>query len=156
VTEPVPWPAPFPVDPDGVLQFRQHEVDPGGVDLGDGVRLGPAHRQDDTPVTSSYVHRVYRGELEIGGIDYHTCHTCRTVMLGEIGLLDAEQRRGIGTRVLAQQREELPGYRWFITPEKPASRPFWARIRATYPGSTCSAPRQRSRAWASSNRPARR
>jgi hypothetical protein len=55
-------------------------------------------------------------------------------MLGEIGLVDTEQRRGIGARVLAQLRADLPGYRRFITPEKTASRPFWDRIRAVYPG----------------------
>ncbi|MEQ0560982.1 hypothetical protein ABJI51_18005 [Amycolatopsis sp. NEAU-NG30] len=55
-------------------------------------------------------------------------------MLGEIGLVDDQQRHGIGTRVLAQLRTELPGYRWFITPEKTSSRPFWDRIPRAYPG----------------------
>jgi hypothetical protein len=134
VTEPGAWFAAFPVDPDGVLEFRQHPIDPGGTDLGDGVRIAPAHRQDDTPTTSSFVHHIYRSDRDIGSVDYQACHTCRAVMLGEIGLVDDEQRRGIGTRVLARLREELPGYQWFITPEKTASRPFWAQIRVTYPG----------------------
>jgi hypothetical protein len=96
VTGPDPWPASFPVGPDG-------------------VRLAPAHRQDDTPTTSSYVHRIYGGDLDIGGLDYQAC---RAVLLGEIGLVDTEQRHGIGTRVLAELRADLPGYRWFITPGK--------------------------------------
>ncbi|MDQ7802663.1 hypothetical protein Q5425_02895 [Amycolatopsis sp. A133] len=55
-------------------------------------------------------------------------------MLGEIGLIDNEQRRRVGTRVLEHLRTPIPGYRWFITPEKTSSRPFSTGIRAAHPG----------------------
>lgn len=67
-------------------------------------------------------------------IDYQVCHSCRTVLLGELELVDDVQRHGIGSRVLARLRRDLPGYRWAITPEKPSAWPFWDAIRATHPG----------------------
>lgn len=109
-------------------------AEPGGVDLGRGVRLGPVHRRHEPDGVLNQWHRIYRGHTEIGSIDYDLCPACRQILILEIGLLDTEQRRGIGTRVLAHLHTELAGYRWFITPEKLTSRQFWPRIRAAYPG----------------------
>ncbi|EFL12555.1 MULTISPECIES: hypothetical protein [Actinomycetes] len=103
----------------------------GGVEFGNGVRLGPEHRHRDSDEVAWHQRRIYRDQTDIGGIDYWSCSACRWVLLGEIGLV--EQRRGIGTRVLAHLRTELPGYRWSITAAKSPSIPFWLRIRATYP-----------------------
>ncbi len=105
-----------------------------GIDLGDEVWLNPSQTRHDGGTVTFHTHRIYRGAVEAGGIDYQVCHACRTVLLGELELAEQEQRHGIGSRVLDRLRRDLPGYRWSITPEKPAARPFWDRIRATHPG----------------------
>ena len=83
---------------------------------------------------TAYERRIYRGDDEIGNVYYDSCAACRYVLLSEIGLVEIAHRRGIGTRVLAQLRAELPGYYWAITPEKRSSKPFWNRMRTIYPG----------------------
>jgi hypothetical protein len=120
--------------PDAGGRSEPDSPDPGGVDLGDGVRLGPDHCRPENDEVTAHWRRIYRGDADIGGVDYDSCPACRCVRLGEIGLFEVEQGRGIGKRVLAQLRAELPGYHWGITPEKKASRPFWKRMRETYPG----------------------
>ncbi|MFC9249988.1 hypothetical protein [Amycolatopsis thailandensis] len=105
-----------------------------GIDLGDEVWLSPSQPGHDGETVTFHAHRIYRSGVEIGGVDYQVCHACRAVLLGELALADEEQRHGLGTRVLDRLRRDLPGYRWAITPEKPAARPFWDRIRATHPG----------------------
>ncbi|MEV6909469.1 hypothetical protein [Amycolatopsis sp. NPDC051071] len=104
-----------------------------GVDLGDEVWLSPYRPRHDETVTF-HVHRIYRAGTEIGTIDYQVCHACRTALIGELDLSEQVRRHGIGTRVLDQLRRDLPNYRWAITPEKPAARPFWDWIRAAHPG----------------------
>jgi hypothetical protein len=84
---------------------------------------------------TAHERRIYRGDDDIGGVDYDSCVACQYVRLGEIGLLEVEQRRGIGTCVLAQLRAELPGYHWAITPGKRSSRSFWNHMRTTTPAS---------------------
>lgn len=117
-----------------ILYLGPLPVVSSGTGLGAGVRLSPARSHVENEQVTTVQHTIYRDDVRIGSVDYDACHTCRCVMLGEIGLTDAEQRHGIGTNVLAALRRQLPGYRWFITPETTPSRPFWARIRATYPG----------------------
>ncbi|HEY3481140.1 MAG TPA: hypothetical protein VGL02_19790 [Streptomyces sp.] len=117
-----------------VLRIGQLPVVPGGTHLAGGVRLSPAHPHTETPQVTAFQHAIYRDDVHIGSVDYDACHACRCVVLGEIGLVDDEQRHGLGTRVLAELRRQLPGYRWFITPEKTSSRPFWVKLRAAYPG----------------------
>ncbi|RSD26420.1 hypothetical protein [Amycolatopsis eburnea] len=136
-----------PISLEDVLHHGQLPVEPGGTDLGDGVRLSPGHSHVENAQVTAFEHKIYRDDVHIGSVDYDACHACRCVMLGEIGLVDNEQRRGIGTRVLAQLRTELPSYRWFITPEKTSSRPFWARIRATYPGEYLLGAREHLGCW---------
>lgn len=119
---------------DGLLKFGTPPPERVGIDLGGGVRLGPEHRHRDSNGITSDTRRIYRGDADIGGVDYECCAACRWVLVGEISLIEAEHRRGIGRRVLAQLRTELPGYRWFISPEKSGSRPFWDHLRAVYPG----------------------
>ncbi|WP_157182960.1 hypothetical protein [Sciscionella marina] len=76
---------------------------------------------------------IYRGNTQIGSGDYTTCHTCRLVELGEIGFIEPEQRRGLGTRTLLRLRALLPGYHWILTPTKAGSAPFWHRMQRAYP-----------------------
>jgi hypothetical protein len=89
---------------DDVLHIGPLPVVPGGADLGDGVRLASGHRHAENAQVTAFQHTIYRDDVHIGSVDYDACHACRCVMLGEIGLVDDEQRHGIGTRVLAQLR----------------------------------------------------
>lgn len=104
------------------------------VDLGDEVWLSPSQPRFDGETVTFHVHRIYRGGVEISGIDYQVCHACKTALLGELELVDDAQRHGIGSRVLDRLRRDLPGYRWAITPEKATAQPFWDAIRRAYPG----------------------
>ncbi len=104
-----------------------------GIDLGDEVQLNPSPPGHAGTVTF-HAHRVYQAGTEVGGIDYRVCHACRTVLIGELALTDDTRRHGIGTRILDRLRRDLPGYRWAITPEKTAARPFWDSVRAAHPG----------------------
>jgi hypothetical protein len=84
---------------DAAMQIGPRPPEPGGTDLGNGVRLGPEHRVQDTDQVTNHVHRIYRAEAEIGGVDYQSCAACRCVLLGEIGFVDDEQGKGNGSRV---------------------------------------------------------
>lgn len=114
------------------------EPPPGGVVISEGVRLVCAEPCWETTEVTWRRFTVHRstpgGERQIGSGDYWACHTCRYVLLGEIGFLDEEQRRGRGTRVLEHLRGEVMGYRWCLTPIKRASKPFWERLQEVYPG----------------------
>lgn len=113
------------------------------VDVGHGARLTPCHHDQDSAEVTWHRRRIYRsdeqlgrehGVVQIGTVDYESCRACRLVRLGEIGLVDDEQRHGIGSRVLAQLRTELPEYRWCTTLTKTRSEGFWRRMQAWYPG----------------------
>lgn len=119
---------------DRALQVGPRPPDVDRVDLDDGVQLGPDRCRAEIDEVTAHERRIYRGDDDIGGVDYDSCAACQYVRLGEIGLIEVEQRRGIGTCVLAQLRAELPGYHWAITPEKRSSNPFWNHMRTTYPG----------------------
>jgi hypothetical protein len=106
----------------------------GGTALADGIRLDPGScRQHSAPV-AWHAHRIYRGAVEIGTVDYHTCQAFQLAHLDEIGLVETEQRCGIGSRVLACLRQQHPGYTWCTAPQMVLSRSFWARMQARYPG----------------------
>lgn len=121
------------VDP-GVVSFGPLKPEPGGDMVSDNVRLGPGRPTPESNEVTWENRHLYRDDIEIGSVDYWTCHTCRRVLLGEIGLIETEQRRGTGTRVLALLRQQLPGYSWCTTATKIGSEPFWARIRQAHPG----------------------
>ncbi|MQA82389.1 MAG: hypothetical protein GEV10_28665 [Streptosporangiales bacterium] len=91
------------------------------------------HDRESNEVTRSSF-RIYRDDQDIGGVDFWACRTCQYVLLGEIGLVEAEQNKGLGRRVLERLRNDLPGYRWYITLAKRGSETFWRRLRETHPG----------------------
>lgn len=99
----------------------------------DGIELVTVGtRRESSEVTWTHV-RIQRRGAEIGSLEYDACHTCQHVLLGEIGLIGPEQNKGIGRRVLESVRNDVAGYRWFITPAKRGSEMFWQRMRQTYP-----------------------
>lgn len=109
--------------------------------LTDEVRLAFSAGRAESDAVTEWCFQLYRSEpaqggtveQQIGSGDYRACSMCRWVQLGEIGLLDWEQRRGLGRRTMTHLRTRLPGYRWLLTPMKRASEPFWHRLQSTYP-----------------------
>lgn len=120
--------------PDAVVRSEPGPPDPDGVDLGDGVRLDPDHGRPENDEVTAHDRRIYRGNVDIGGVDYDSCAVCRCVRLGEIGLFEVEQDAESARASWRSSVPSYPGYHWGITPEKKASRPFWKRMRETYPG----------------------
>lgn len=117
-----------------ILGFGPQPLDEMSADLGHGVWLGRGSTTETISTVSWHKHRIYRDTQEIGSVDYWACHTCREVLLGEIGLIEQSQRQGYGHRVLEQLRRDLPGYRWRTTGTKLNSGPFWRRMRTLHPG----------------------
>lgn len=101
---------------------------------GDEVELVTTGIRRESPEVTWMRVRIQRRGAEIGNLDYEACHTCHHVLLGEIGLIDPEQNKGIGRRVLESVRHDVAGYRWFITPAKRGSETFWQRMHQAHPG----------------------
>lgn len=118
----------------GVVQFGQREPERGGDTVRDDVRLTAGQVDHESDVVTWHKRWLYRNALEIGSVDFWACHTCRRALLGEIGIVEPEQRRGLGSRVLRLLRSQLEGYTWCTTAAKTGSEQFWARMRRDYPG----------------------